>query len=177
MAALRADLEAWRWAYVPGIRSTQLVRPASDSGLIERPAGEIAAGLPEQAWQRLSAGEGTKGARLYDWALVPLVHLATTTGRHALLVRRALEDRSEVALFHVFTTRATALTEIVRAAGQRWRIETGFEAAKGEVGLGHYEVRLREAWYRHITLALLAYAFLAVIRARVVPAGKKRPCS
>lgn len=160
-----------------GIRSTEPVRPARDSGLIERPAGEIAAGLPDQAWRRLSAGEGTKGARLYDWALVPLVHLTSSTGSHALLVRRALEEPRDVALFLVFTTRTTALAEMVRAAGQRWRIETGFEAAKGEVGLGHYEVRLWEAWYRHITLALLAYAFLAVVRARAAPAGKKDPAA
>lgn len=175
--ALRAELQAWRWAYVLGIRSTEPVRPARDSGLIERPAGEIAAGLPDPAWRRRSAGEGTKGARLYDWALVPLVHLTSSTGSHALLVRRALEEPRDVALFLVFTTRTTALAEMVRAAGQRGRIETGFEAAKGEVGLGHYEVRLWEAWYRHITLALLADAFLAVVRARAAPAGKKDPAA
>jgi SRSO17 transposase len=170
---LRADWEAWRWAYVLGVRSTEPVRPASEGGLIERSAGEIAAELPEHAWQRLSAGDGTKGPRLYDWALVPLVHLTATTGSHALLVRRALADPTDLALFLVFTTRATTLAEIVRAAGLRWQIETGFEAAKQEVGLGHYEVRRWEAWYRHITLALLAYAFLAVVRARAAPAGGK----
>ena len=74
----------------------------------------------------------------------------------------------------MFTPRAATLAEIVRAAGQRWQIETGFEAAKQEVGLGHYEVRQWEAWYRHITLALLAYAFLAVVRTRAGPAGKKQ---
>lgn len=170
---LRADLEARRWAYVLGVRSIEPVRPASESGLIERSAGEIAAELPGQAWRRLSAGDGTKGPRLYDWALVPLVHLTATTGSHALLVRRSLADPTDLALFLVFTPRATTLAEIVRAAGLRWLIETGFEAAKQEVGLGHYEVRRWEAWYRHITLALLAYAFLAVVRARAAPAGGK----
>jgi SRSO17 transposase len=171
--ALRADLEAWRWAYVLGIRRTEPVRPATDDGLIARPAGDLVAALPAYAWRRLRAGEGSKGSRLYDWALVPLVHLTATTGSHALLVRRSLEDPTDLALFLVFTPRATTLAEIVCAAGQRWHIETGFEAAKGEVGLGHYEVRLWDAWYRHITLALLAYAFLAVIRARATPVGKK----
>lgn len=109
----------------------------------------------------------------YDWALVPLVHLTATTGSHALLVRRSLDNPTDLALFLVFTPRAATLAEIVRAAGQRWQIETGFEAAKQEVGLGHYEVRQWEAWYRHITLALLAYAFLAVVRTRAGPAGKK----
>jgi SRSO17 transposase len=171
--ALRADLEAWRWAYVLGIRSTERVRPATDGGLITRSAGDLAAALPAHLWRRLRAGEGSKGPRLYDWALVPLVHLTATTGSHALLVRRSLDNPTDLALFLVFTPRAATLAEIVRAAGQRWQIETGFEAAKQEVGLGHYEVRQWEAWYRHITLALLAYAFLAVVRTRAGPAGKK----
>lgn len=171
--ALRADLEAWRWAYVLGIRSTEPVRPATDGGLITRSAGDLAAALPAHVWRRLRAGEGSKGPRLYDWALVPLVHLTATTGSHALLVRRSLDNPTDLALFLVFTPRAATLAEIVRAAGQRWQIETGFEAAKQEVGLGHYEVRQWEAWYRHITLALLAYAFLAVVRTRAGPAGKK----
>ncbi len=171
--ALRADLEAWRWAYVLGIRSTERVRPATDGGLITRSAGDLAAALPAHVWRRLRAGEGSKGPRLYDWALVPLVHLTATTGSHALLVRRSLDNPTDLALFLVFTPRAATLAEIVRAAGQRWQIETGFEAAKQEVGLGHYEVRQWEAWYRHITLALLAYAFLAVVRTRAGPAGKK----
>jgi SRSO17 transposase len=47
-----------------------------------------------------------------------------------------------------------------------WRIEEGFEQAKGEVGLDHYQVRRWPGWYRHITLALLAHAFLAVTRAQ-----------
>ncbi len=171
--ALRADLEAWRWAYVLGIRSTERVRPATDGGLITRSAGDLAAALPAHVWRRLRAGEGSKGPRLYDWALVPLVHLTATTGSHALLVRRSLDNPTDLALFLVFTPRAATLAEIVRAAGQRWQIETGFEAAKQEVGLGHDEVRQWEAWYRHITLALLAYAFLAVVRTRAGPAGKK----
>ena len=166
---LRAALEAWRWAYVLGIRTTEPVRPAVDGGLSERPAGAVAAALPAAAWRRMSAGEGTKGPRWFDWAVVPLVDLTATTGSHALLVRRAIADPSDRALFLVFSTRATTLADMVAAAGQRWTIEVGFEAAKGEVGLDHYEVRQWHAWYRHITLALLAYAVLAVIRARTAP--------
>jgi SRSO17 transposase len=90
-----------------------------------------------------------------------------------LLVRRSLADRDDVALFLVFTTGPRSLQEMVEAAGQRWTIEAGFETAKGEVGLDHYEVRQWIAWYRHITLALLAHAFLAVIMAQSAPAKKK----
>lgn len=166
---VRAALEAWRWAYVLGIRTTEPVRPAAEGGLSERPAGAVAAALPAAAWRRMSAGEGTKGPRWFDWAVVPLVHLTATTGSHALLVRRAIADPSDRALFLVFSTRATTLADMVAAAGQRGTIEVGFEAAKGEVGLDHYEVRQWHAWYRHITLVLLAYAVLAVIRVRTAP--------
>lgn len=166
---LRAKLEAWRWSYVLGLRSTDPVRLAAEGGLIARPAGEVATTVAATAWRRLSAGDGAKGPRLYDWALVDLVHLTATTGSHALLLRRSIADPTELALFLVFTTRATTLAEIVHAAGQRWHIEVGFETAKGEVGLDHYEVRQWLAWYRHITLALLAYACLAVIKAGAAP--------
>ena len=97
----------------------------------------------------------------------------TKDGDHTLLVRRSLTDRDELALVLVFTTSPTPLEDMVRGAGLRWTIEAGFESAKGEVGLDHYEVRQWISWYRHITLALVAHAFLAVIMARSAPAEKK----
>lgn len=166
---LRAALEAWRWPYVLGIRSTEPVRLAVDGGWSEQPAGAVAAALPATAWRRLSAGAGTKGPRLFDWAAVPLLRRTATTGPHTLLVRRSLTDPNDTALFLVFHTRATTLADMVTAAGWRWSIETGFEAAKGDLGLDQYEVRQWHAWYRHITLVLVAYAFLAVIRAHTAP--------
>jgi SRSO17 transposase len=51
-----------------------------------------------------------------------------------------------------------------------WQIEEAFEQAKGEVGLDHYQVRQYRAWYRHVTLAMAALAFLAVTRAQVTAA-------
>jgi SRSO17 transposase len=53
---------------------------------------------------------------------------------------------------------------MVKAAGQRWPVEECFESAKGEVGLGDYEVRTYTGWYRHMTLCLVAHAFLAAAR-------------
>lgn len=139
---LRAALEAWRWPYVLGVRSTQPVRLAAHGGWSEQPAGAVAATRPATAWRRISAGEGTKGPRRFDWAAGPRT---ATTGHHTLLVRRALtdsdDDPDDTALFLVFHTRPTTLAEMVAAAGWRWSIEVGFEAAKGEVGLDHYEVR------------------------------------
>jgi SRSO17 transposase len=83
---------------------------------------------------------------------------------HWLLVRRNRSDPKELAYFRAFGPAATALEELVRVAGMRWAIEESFEDAKGSVGLDHYEVRKWQAWYRHITLALLAHAYLEVTR-------------
>jgi SRSO17 transposase len=89
---------------------------------------------------------------------------------HSLLVRRSLEDKPGQAYYVVFAPKAQAkLQTLVEVAGQRWQIEVGFEAAKGECGLDQYEVRRWPGWYRHVTLALLAHAVLAGLRAR----GKK----
>lgn len=167
---LRAELEAWGWNYVLAVRRTEPLRPASEDGLVTRTAEQLAEAAGD--WRRLSAGDGAKGPRLYDWALVPLVHLTATTGSHALLVRRSLDPSGERAYFLVFNTAATTLPEMVRAAGLRWTVEVGFEQAKGEVGLGHYEVRVMHGWYRHVTLALVAHAVLAAL-ARPAAAIKK----
>ena len=90
-----------------------------------------------------------------------------------LLVRRSLNDPTELAYYFVYGPSGTPLETIVRVAGRRWTIEEGFEQAKGEVGLDHYEVRRWAGWYRHISLALLAHAYLVVTRARAAAREKK----
>jgi SRSO17 transposase len=82
-----------------------------------------------------------------------------------LVVRRSIMDPDELCAYTVFAAEGTTLEELAMAAGSRWRVEIGFEEAKGEVGLAHYEVRSWVGWYRHITLSLFAHAFLAAIRA------------
>jgi SRSO17 transposase len=116
-------------------------------------------------WRRLSAGEGSKGPRLYDWLRLPLNPPLQEGFERWLLVRRSIEEPDELSAYTVFCAEGTALEGLARVAGSRWRVEIGFEEAKGEVGLSHYEVRSWHGWYRHITLALLAHAFLASIRA------------
>jgi SRSO17 transposase len=117
-------------------------------------------------WQRLSAGDGSKGPRLYDWVRLPLNPPIQEGFERWLLVRRSIQEPDELSAYTVFAPEGTTLEELAQVAGSRWRVERGFEEAKGEVGLSHYEVRSWHGWYRHITLALLAHAFLAVIRAR-----------
>ena len=80
-------------------------------------------------------------------------------------MRRQIEDPDELTAYIVFAPEQTSLQELARVAGSRWKIEEAFEEAKGEVGLDHYEVRSWVGWYRHVTLAMFAHAFLAVIRA------------
>lgn len=126
-------------------------------------------------WRRLSAGDGSKGPRLYDWLGLPLNPPLQEGFERRLLVRRSVEDPEDLTAYTVFAPEGTTLGGLARAAGSRWRVEIGFEEAKGEVGLAHYEVRSWRGWYRHVTLSLFAHAFLAAIRAegRDIEASQK----
>ena len=130
--------------------------------------GVVAALLPDEAWVPLSAGEGSQGPRLYDWAWleVDVEPAVRGGGRSWILIRRSLSEPSKRAYYRVWGPPQTPLADLVRIAGQRWRIEAGLEEAKGEVGLDQYDVRTWTGWYRHITLALLAHAVLVVLRAQ-----------
>jgi SRSO17 transposase len=159
---LRQWLEGQRLGYVLAVASDQRLRWPDGR---QRRVDQIAHSLPALAWKRLSAGTGSKGERLYDWTLIP--GWEEDGWRHGVLVRRSIEEQPEYAwyLFHAPTSRS-GLETLVRVAGQRWQIEQAFQAAKGECGLDHYEVRHWQGWYRHITLSMLAHAVLAVLRAR-----------
>jgi SRSO17 transposase len=125
----------------------------------------LVAALPPEGWTCLSAGDGTKGPRWYDWRWLPLAAPQEPGWCRWLLVRRSLSLPTELTAYLVFAPQDTALTAVVQVAGTRWTIESSFEAAKGEVGLDDYEVRSWTGWYRHITLAMWAYALLVVLRA------------
>lgn len=163
---LRLFLEEEGQPFVLAVPSNE---PLWHGGPTYQRASEIVATLESEAWRRLSAGDGAKGPRLYDWALVELWRLQLTPEErawgHYLLVRRSLEDSADVAYYVVFARRAdVTLEKLAQVAGMRWPIETCFEEAKGECGLDEYEVRRWDAWQRHITLALLAHAFLSAMR-------------
>jgi SRSO17 transposase len=121
--------------------------------------------LPQEGFRRISVGDGSKGPRLYDWGRLPLNPPMRQGFERWLVVRRSIEDPEELSAYTVFAPEDTTLETLAKAAGSRWRVEIGFEEAKGEVGLAHYEVRSWVGWYRHITLSLFAHAFLAAIRA------------
>ncbi len=156
----RRWLEERQRSYVVAVPATQGVY----HGGRQRQVRALAKMLPGEAWVRLSAGRGSKGERLYDWACVSLPDPDTQQAGRWLLLRRNIEDPSEFAYYLAYGPKGTPPEELIRVAGRRWAIEDSFEATKGEVGLDEYEVRKWEAWHRHITLCLLAHAYLAVLR-------------
>jgi SRSO17 transposase len=170
---LRLWLEAQPQAYILAVSGKEYVW----LGWQQRQVKTVLAALPAKDWTRLSAGDGTKGPRWYDWYWLPLAGPLEPGWCRWLLVRRSLGDPSELAAYVVFAPQDTTLEEVVRVAGTRWTIESCFEGAKSEVGLDHYEVRSWTGWYRHITLATWALALLTVLRAGAiaVEAFKKSP--
>ena len=111
-----------------------------------------------------SAGAGAKGPRLYDWARVPIRPAADDRPVLAAGPPQA-SPTARLAHYLCFCAATEPLADLVAVAGRRWAIEESFQTAKGEVGLDHYQVRRCDAWYRHITLAMLAHAYLTVTRA------------
>ena len=128
--------------------------------------------VPAGTWRRLSAGDGAKGPRLYDWAWLPYGSDAAGGWQKGLLIRRKLAQPEAFTFYLTLAPDTAELADLVRVAGTRWTIEACFEAAKGEVGLDQYEVRSWTGWHRHITLAMLAHAYLAVLRRAA--GGEKR---
>ena len=162
---LRVMLEGRGQPYLLGVRGNDTVWAELDGRLGQHAPAALAKALPPQAWRRLSAGPGSKGERLYDWARVRLVRLQQPPWDHWLLVRRSVADPSDLAYFVVFGPATARLVDLARVAGRRWLVEECFEAAKQEAGLAGYEVRSWRGWHRHITLAMLALALLAGLRA------------
>jgi SRSO17 transposase len=135
---------------------------------VRRRADHVAGGLPPTAWQRYSAGTGSKGPRWYDWAWID----TTEDGPgHSLLIRRT-QDTGELAFYYAYTPTPVSLPTLVQVAGIRWCIEEAFQAAKSQVGLDHYQIRGWTGWHRFATLAMLALAYLAITRATLAPAAK-----
>ncbi len=158
---LRAFLEDRHLPYVLAVSSQEPVVVCLPDGSCRRlESGAVPELLgPALRWQSLSMGEGTKGERLSDWARLPLLHQGRDDGQHWLLIRRSHSDPSLFCFFLAFAPVGTSLQTMVAACGARWHIEEDFEAAK-DLGLDHYQVRGFTPWYRHITLVLLALAFL-----------------
>ncbi|GAC1305280.1 MAG: IS701 family transposase [Ktedonobacteraceae bacterium] len=160
---LRNWLEAHQYPYVMAVACNEPVGFQTPTGRRREEAALIEAFLLHDGdWQRLSMSEGSKGPRLFDWAIVPMLHQWEDDGRHWLLIRRCVDDPSKKTYYFVFAPQGTTLPEMVKAIGARWHVEENFENGK-ELGMDHYEVQSFIGWYRHITLVLLALAYLAGI--------------
>ena len=162
---LREWLEAGEIPYVLAVACNAMIETKAGAKRADGLAGLVPAG----AWQRLSCADGSKGPRLYDWALI-----ATGSDRHWLLARRSLQPGEkgdlELAFYRCYSPRPATLAELAAVAGARWGVEDCFAEAKGEAGLDHYQVRRYRAWYRHVTLSMLAHAFLAAAAHAARPA-------
>jgi SRSO17 transposase len=161
--AFRAGLQARRLGYVLAVACDH--RVPIDGGRVRLRADRVADSLPEASWQRRSAGAGSKGPRLYDWAWVDIA--TPDAPGHSLLIRRASDG--EPAYYRCWSPAPVTLATLVRVAGLRWCVEEGFQAGKGQVGLDHYQIRSWTAWHRFTILAMLALAFLAVAAATAPP--------
>lgn len=156
---LRRWLEAEQRPYVLAVARSHPIwqdgRQVRIAALVEQ--------IPAEGWQRLAVGEGSKGPRIYDWACARLPYLTDDGWAQWLLIRRSITDPLDLAFYRAFGHDETPVGELAHVAGTRWVIEEGFQRAKA-IGLDQYEVRSWQGWHRHITLCLLAHAFLAVTR-------------
>jgi SRSO17 transposase len=159
--------------YVLGAHATDQFNSWIGKPEVAGTAEQIAQELAPGAWKRLSAGDGTKGSRLYDWAYLELADLEAAeynddlTGlwTRGLLIRRTISDQ-DLAFFSTWCPAGTPMETLVRVEGQRWAIEDAFETAKTELGLTHNETRSWHGWHRHVSLVMLAFAMMAVVRQR-----------
>jgi SRSO17 transposase len=131
-----------------------------------RMVSEVVAFFPSHAWKRLAVLEGEKGPIQYQWARMRVVESRDRLpGPDVwLLARRSLSDPKQLAYYLAYAPARTSLETLVRVASNRYTIEQCIEEAKGETGLDEYEVRFWHSWYRHITLSMMAHAWLASIR-------------
>ena len=157
--------------YVLGVNASHPFGSWGDKPLLAGTAEAIARGLGKAAWQRLSAGAGSKGERLYDWAYCELADLdageyddaRTGLWTRGLLIRRSLGD-GELAFFSTWCPAGTPIATLVAVEGRRWAIEDAFETTKNELGLDHNETRSWHGWHRHVSLVMLAFAMMAAVR-------------
>jgi SRSO17 transposase len=167
--AFRAGVQTLGLGYVLAVSRDH--RVPIDGGKVRVRADRLAADLPERSWHRGSAGTGSKGPRWYDWAWIGIA--VPGQPGHSLLIRRGSDG--ELAFYRCWTPRPASLATLVRVAGMRWAIEEGFQTAKGQVGLDHYQVRGWTAWHRFVTLAMLALALLMACTAAAAPPASSDP--
>jgi SRSO17 transposase len=173
VGAIERELRRAGKGYVLGVDRAHVFRSWAQARPVAGTAAEIAQALRPSDWKRLSAGAGTQGPRLHEWAYLELADLDAAefsddnrgTWTRGLLIRRHLAD-GELAFFTTWCPAGTSIKTLVAVEGHRWAIEDGFETAKNELGLDHNESRSWHGWHRHVSLVMLAFAMMAAIRHR-----------
>lgn len=159
-------LEHSRIPYVMAVpKNTQFTDTAGNVVQVDR----LAQQLRRNTWQRRACGIGSKGHRVYDWALID-----SHDPDHQYMIRRSIDD-GELAYYRCYNPNRASFGELVHVAGARWPIEECFGSGKNEVGLDNYQVRNWKAWHRHITLAMLAHTFLTVTAHTAKKGGTNTP--
>jgi SRSO17 transposase len=156
---IRMWLEQNEKCYVMSVSGKEHVWQGHNNNSIS----SILKNLPSEGWFEASCGNGSKGARIYDWLTVKINQPPMEGFKRVLLVRRSKTNPEELRAYICFAPKNTPVQKFIEVAGVRWTIETCFKESKSEVGLDHYEVRSYGGWYKHITFALIALAFLTVI--------------
>jgi len=159
---LRDWLERKQKSYVLCVSRSEYIKA---DGLYAS-VGDILDSLPLEGWFEASCGDGTKGARVYDWYLKEIAPPWEEGFRRWLLVRRSQVDRNDLRAHICFAMAGTSKIKLIEVAGTRWTVEMGFEEGKQEVGMDEYEFRSYEGWYRHVTFACIALAFLTVLSSK-----------
>jgi len=170
--AVPANLFVWRErpaVEVPGdsARGRPRTRPRLVAGALPAvPVSAVVAAWPDRQWQRLTVAEGEKGPLTYDWACQRVIESCDQLpGRESwLMVRRSVSDPTELAYFLSNAPATVSLLKLAQVAATRYTVEQCFEEGKGETGLDDYQVRYWHSWYRHITLSMMAHAWLASVR-------------
>src|SRR6266849_2396850 len=167
--------------YVLGVAANRVFNSWGKKQFVRSTAAKIAQTLPKSAWRRLSAGEGTKGPRLHDWAYLELADLdageyngaLSAEWTRGLLIRRNIAD-GDLAFFSTWCPKGTPMEKLVSVEGHRWAIEDSFETGKNKLGLDHNESRSWHGWHRHVSMVMLAFAMMAVLRHRANPPPPKK---
>ncbi len=163
---LRQMLEEREQPYVLAVRPNQYLRVVQDDwGFVQTNPAEMADALGPEKWTTRTAGEGSKGLRLYDWARFPLPWAHAAEFERWVLIRRNRQAPDQRAYYFAFAPKGATLAELAGVAGLRWTIEECFQRAKDDLGLDHCEARTWHGWHRHMSLCMAAAAFLAKLAA------------
>jgi SRSO17 transposase len=184
-SGLRAQLRLRRLRYVLDVPCTTLVRDPSERRPPSHPGGQPRLPLfervdrwvarqPAGRWRKVRVRDGTKGP-LTAKVLLATVQTKDEDGcagpRERLVVLRGAGPKPPT-WYALSNDRQARRGQFAKVHAARHGIEELLEDGKGEVGLGHYEVRSWVGWHHHMALSLLALWFLQLERLRL---GGKNP--